>query len=185
MRLLYRKGYENRYKEVLQWIPSGSSVFEACAGDCRLYLRYLKPLGVPYRAGDFNPRFVAYGKARGVDLSLMDLRLDPVPEADVVVMQASLYQFLPDATPVLARLARSARKRLILIEPIKNLASSANPLIAWLGRAGAATRAQGHTSRFTDESLLTLVTSTFGSKVIHSQLIAGEKERLFCVSTET
>lgn len=184
MRLLYGKGYENRYEEVVRWIPPGSSVYEACAGDCRLYLRYLRPLGIDYRAGDFNSRFVEHGRRHGIAIDLLDLRKDRVPLADVVILQASLYQFLPDAGEILTRLAASAKKRLVLVEPVRNLASSKNPVVAWLGKLGAGTKDQTHAGRFTEKTISALMAETFGNRVVHAQLIAEGREKLFCVSTE-
>lgn len=184
MRLLYgRRGYEGRYEELTKWIPAGASVFEACAGDCRLYLKYLRQLGVDYRAGDFNEVFVKHGRRQGVAIDRFDLRNDPIPKADVVLIQASLYQFLPGCREVLLRLAAAAAKRLIVVEPIRNLASSDNAAVAWLGRLGAKTEDQDHPSRFTDETITRLMQDTFGERVAHSALVANERERLFCVST--
>ncbi len=181
MRLLYGKGFESRYQDLVQWIPKGTSVYEACAGDCRLYLTYLRPLGHVYRAGDFNSRFVTHGRRRGVNIDFLDLRKDDVPSADVVVLQASLYQFLPDAGPVLERLAKSARKRLVVVEPVRNLASSPNPVVAWLGKLGAGTQDQDHPGRFTEDSITKLMHKTFDKRLVHAGLIASGREKLFCV----
>src|SRR5205823_4786501 len=77
----------------------------------------------------------------------------PLPPADSVVMQASLYQFLPDAAPVVRRMLQAARERVIIAEPIRNLSDSRLPILAaFAGRqadAGLGARAR----RFNEQTL--------------------------------
>ncbi len=42
-------------------------------------------------------------------------------------MQASLYHFLPDAHEIVERMLAAAGRRVIVSEPVRNLASSQNP----------------------------------------------------------
>ena len=92
--------------------------------------------------------------ARRCELDLADRR-PPLPEADVVIMQASLYHFLPGADAIVERMLAAARERVIIAEPIRNLSTSRLPLVARLGRRGRPTRGagDGHAQRFDEPAL--------------------------------
>jgi hypothetical protein len=101
MRALYGRHYAARYRAVADLIPAGSSALDLCCGPGFLYERYLRPKGVSYTGLDLNPRFVDRVCRVGGRGLVWDLGEDqPLPPADSVVMQASLYQFLPDPAPV-------------------------------------------------------------------------------------
>jgi hypothetical protein len=140
MRVIYAGGYAARYQALSQLIPDGADVFEACAGDAYLYRHYLQPRGIRYRAGEFNETFVTHARARGIEMQRFDLRKDPVPQADVVLIHASLYQFMPDHQQIIDRLLAAARQQLIVSEPVRNLSSSRWALIRWIASRSAATR---------------------------------------------
>jgi hypothetical protein len=54
----------------------------------------------------------------------------PLPQADYVIMQASLYHFLPDPGLVVERMLAAAYESVILIEAVRNLADSRNSKLA-------------------------------------------------------
>jgi hypothetical protein len=58
----------------------------------------------------------------------------PWPEADVVVMMGSFYQFIPRQDLLLERMLRAARRRVIVCESVRHLATSPNPIVSFLGR---------------------------------------------------
>ena len=98
MRALYGRYYTDRMRAVAGEVPDGSSVLELCCGPGTLYLRYLRARTRRYVGIDVNARFVAQLQRRGVDARRLDLAAgaDPLPDADAVILQASLYHFLPD-----------------------------------------------------------------------------------------
>ena len=115
---------------------------------------------VDYTGLDLNARFVARVERRGGRGCVWDLHDDrPLPEADIVVMQASLYQFLPDPAPVVRRMLAAARERVIIAEPVRNLVDSRVPLARRAGRRqtdpGSATRPR----RFDEPTLDAFVAS--------------------------
>ena len=112
-----------------------------------------------YVALDVNDRFVDRLRRRGIDARVFDLtRADlPLPRAEVVVMQASLYHFLPDAGEILDRMLAAATDRVIVSEPVRNLASSDHPLIRALGRRTTDPGVGGGERRFTRSSLQALM----------------------------
>jgi SAM-dependent methyltransferase len=151
---LYGRHYGARYRAIAELIPGGSSVLELCCGPGILHDRYLRAKGVDYTGLDINPRFIARVCRHGGRGIVRDLHRDePLPPADVVVMQASLYQFLPDAAPIVRRMLEAAREQVIIAEPVRNLSSSRFGMLAALaGRqadAGLGTRPL----RFTRETL--------------------------------
>ena len=83
-----------------------------------------------------------------------------LPPADYVVMQASLYHFLPDPGPLVDRMLRAARCRVIIAEPVRNLATSGVPWVSRLARrqtdpgtGGAAERGGRLGFRFTPQTM--------------------------------
>jgi SAM-dependent methyltransferase len=134
MRLLYGRHFSARYEAIAAEVPAGSSVVDVCAGDGYLYLYYLRAKSVRYQALDISPQLVQWMQRHGVQAQRFDVWQDMLPAADSVIMQASLYQFLPDAAPVVEKMLRAARQRVIITEPIRNIASSDNPVLRFVGK---------------------------------------------------
>jgi hypothetical protein len=70
-----------------------------------------------------------------------------------VLMQASLYHFLPEPRPIIDRMLAAASERVIVAEPIRNLASSGLPVIGLIGRRAADPGVGGHAQRFDEPAL--------------------------------
>ena len=112
MAVLYGRYYRARSRSVAELVPRGASVLELCCGPGTLYLGHLRAKGVRYRGLDLNPAFVAALRRRGADAEVRDVgAAEPLPPADVVLIQASLYHFLPDARAVVDRMRAAARDR--------------------------------------------------------------------------
>lgn len=95
MRMLYGRNFRARYEALAAEIPPHAQVIDLCAGDAYLYRHYLRKKGVNYLGLELSPQFVAAGQAQGVALQEFNVWKDKIPAAEVVIMQASLYQFLP------------------------------------------------------------------------------------------
>jgi len=134
MRGLYGRHFEDRYRAIAAHVPAASHVVDVCAGDAYLYLAHLRHKPVTYIAVDASPQLVAWARARGVDARLFDVWNDDLPQGDSVIMQASLYQFLPRADRIVDKLLAAARQRVIITEPVRNIADSGNPVLALLGK---------------------------------------------------
>ena len=130
VRLMYGKDYNSRYQRIADLVTENSSVLEICPGDCYLYLKYLSKKNIVYQGIDANEIFLNYAQKRGITVLNGDIRKSiPLPNSDVVVMQASLYQFIPDQEVILNKLLKLARKKLIVSEPVVNFGSSNNLLV--------------------------------------------------------
>jgi SAM-dependent methyltransferase len=148
MRALYLGGYKARSEALAALIPERSSVVDLCCGPATLYFKHLRFKQVSYTGLDINRAFVerlsfsGSEKVRnpqpdGTTITGMvwDATADaPLPKGDYVIMQASLYHFLPDPYPIVDRMLAAAEKYVILTEPVRNLADSKNPLLAGLAR---------------------------------------------------
>jgi SAM-dependent methyltransferase len=178
LRVLYGRYYTARDTAVAALVPVGSSVLELCCGPARLYLRELRSRTSSYVGIDANTGFVERLAKRGVDARVGDVASADLQRADVVLMQASLYHFLPDAQPMLERMRAVADERVIVSEPVRNLAASGNPLVAWIGSRGTATAAGEHEQRFDEASLDTLM-GGFGDAVRSARLIPGGREKVY------
>jgi hypothetical protein len=101
-----------------------------------------------------------------------------LPAADVVVMQASLYHFLPDPAPLVARMLAAARRQVILSEPIRNLASSRFAPLATLARRGADPGTGEAALRF-DEASLDAFVGRVAAPVERAFVIPGGRDKVF------
>lgn len=133
MRLLYGRFFDARYLAIAAEVPENSEVVDVCAGDCHLYLKYLHRKSVKYLGLDISPRLVRWAQKRGVLVREFNVWEDEVPTGEIVIMQASLYQFVPRANVIVHKLLAAARHEVIISEPIRNVSASANPFLAKLG----------------------------------------------------
>jgi SAM-dependent methyltransferase len=180
MRALYGRHYAARLQAVADQIPAGSSVLELCCGPGTLYTRHLRERTTGYIGLDVNDRFVARLSQQGADARQVDLALseEPLPTADVAVMQASLYHFLPGAARIVDRMLAAASDRVIISEPIRNLASSELPGVGLLGRRAADPGVGGHAERFTESTLAELMAG-YGGRIVSSFTIPGKREKVY------
>lgn len=176
---LYRRHYFTRYRVLADLIPPNSSILDLCCGPGILYQRYLRHKSVTYTGLDINERFIKRVNKMGSQGLVWDLHDNkPLPRADYVVMQASLYHFLPDPTCVAERMISAAGKSVIIAEPIRNLSAGSS---AWLrnlaGRFSDPGTGQQH-SRFTAETL-----DRFFARYTHhrvrSFVVPGGREKVF------
>ena len=182
MLLLYGRHYASRYRAIAELIPAGSSVLDLCCGPALLYHRHLRTKAVQYTGLDVNASFITRLIRRGGSGQVWDLRSEEaLPAADYVIMQASLYHFLPDASRVVDRMLQAARKRVIIAEPIRNLATSNSRLLSLLGRLFTNPGTGEHSLRFTEASLADFF-SGYASRVIEFFTIAGGREKVYVLS---
>lgn len=179
MRALYGRHYAARMRTVAERVPVGSAVLELCCGPGTLYRRYLHGRVGSYIGIDVNDGFVKRLRRRGVDARVQNLASDtPLPEADVVILQASLYHFLPEPRPLIDRMLSAARDFVIISEPVRNLSSSTAPLVGRLGRHAADPGVGGHEQRFTEETLDRLM-QAYRERIRESLLIPGGREKVY------
>ena len=182
MLALYGRHYPSRYRAIADLIPAEASVVDLCCGPALLFSRYLRHKNVQYTGLDVNAGFIEKLIRAGARGQVWDLRkAEPLPQADYVIMQASLYHFLPDALPIIERMLKAARRQVIIAEPIRNLATSGSPLLAALGRLFTNPGVGEQPHRFTEESLDELF-SGYDSRVDRSFLIAGGREKVYVIN---
>jgi hypothetical protein len=118
-----------------------------------------------------------------VDARECDLSRDrsPLPVADAVIMQASLYHFLPDASGIVERMLAAALDRVVISEPIRNLASSELPLVGALGRRAADPGVGGHAARF-DARTLSELMGRYRGRTLAEFPMPGGRERVFVLA---
>lgn len=179
MRLLYGRHYAARVAEVARRVPSGRSVLDVCCGDCGLFYELSRRgLGGSYCGVDINGRFVAHASRRGIRAILLDVRSGSLPPADVVVMMASLYQFVPHERQMIARLVQAATDMVIVTEPVRNLAGSGNAIIRRLAAYAADPGTGPIPFRFTEGSLRECLEAGGGAAIREWVRIAGGREIL-------
>jgi len=179
---LYGRHYSSRYSTIAELIPVGSEVLDICCGPAALYHRYLRHKSVKYIGLDINPGFVNGLKCRGIDGRLFDLRDNsPIPKAEYVVMQASLYHFLPNPIPIINRMIAAATRQVIISEPIRNLTHATSPLIASIAKRLTNPGSGTQLRRFTEESL-DEVFSGFSDYSVECKRIDGGREKIYVIN---
>jgi SAM-dependent methyltransferase len=179
MLALYGRHYFARYRAVADLIPAGASVLDVCCGPATLYHRHLRGKGVRYTGLDLNEAFIRRLTRAGAGGQVWDLAGgEPLPRADYVVMQASLYHFLPDPAPVVDRMLDAAGEQVIIAEPVRNLASCKLPLVARLARHQTDPGAGAPAGRFT-EATLGAFFARYAEREARSFLIPGGREKVY------
>jgi len=183
MVILYGRHYSGRYKVIADMIPAQSSVLDLCCGPAVLYHRYLHQKSVAYTGLDLSETFIKHLSARGGQGQVWDLKESAaLPAADYVVMQASLYQFLPDPQPIVDRMLRAARRQVILAEPIRNITSSKLAPLAFIGRRFTDPGDGQSDHRFTEETL-DLFFNRYSSQLSKAFSIPGGREKVFVLNS--
>ncbi len=183
MRLLYGRHYKARYRVLAELVPTGATVCDVCCGPAVLYRRYLRQKGVNYTGVDVNEHYVRRLVAAGGNGVVCDVRrASALPRAEIVVMQASLYHFLPDARSIVDKLLAAATRRVIIAEPIRNLADHPNRFVAAVTSrmTNAGSGPQAH--RFTEETFDALLAG-LASAVTRAFLIPGGREKVYVFGT--
>ena len=183
MRGLDGRYYGARDAPVAAHVPDGASVLELCCGPARMYLRELRGRTRSYVGLDSNAGFVERLRRRGVDARRADVATADLPRADVVVMQASLYHFLPQeqAAAMVERMRAAARQRVVISEPVRNLAASRVGLVARLAAGGTATDGEARAQRF-DEASLRALMERFGPAVVAAAPAPGGREHVYVLT---
>jgi hypothetical protein len=150
-----------------------------------LYTNFLNKKSIRYIALDNSPYFLRWGQKNGIDYRKVNVFFDEIPKGDVVVIMASLYQFIPREKEILQKLVCSARQKLIISEPISNLSSSQIGIIARIANRLTTpfeVSDQFIGERFNEERLISLLTSFPGYQ--HSTKIPGDREIVSVISGE-
>ncbi|MCK4783691.1 MAG: hypothetical protein KAV87_08080 [Desulfobacteraceae bacterium] len=107
-----------QWKATLEWVPRGSQVVEVAAGTGRFYRKVLCGYVSSYLALEINLSFVKNMKSRGINAIQADVRKEPIPIADIVIIISSLYHFKNIGTGFLNKLLAAARQRVVIVEPV-------------------------------------------------------------------
>jgi len=137
MRLLYGKGFQERYEQIAARIPEQASVLDVCCGDCYLFRHYLVQKNVRYAGLDASSQFEKFCRTQHIPFHHMDLLKQEslLPQADYVIMMGSLYQFMPHHKEVIERMKKAAGKGVLICEPVRNLVQSSHAAIRLLAKA--------------------------------------------------
>ena len=129
LRIKYGRFYHVRLKRVAKEVHEGARVVDLCCGDSAIYLRYLRKKRVDYLGIEINPRMARLVGQRGVKIVAADVRTYDLPPCDVLLCLGSLYQFSSQSNKLIQS-AQQVAGKIVLLEPVENLACSGYPLIA-------------------------------------------------------
>jgi SAM-dependent methyltransferase len=179
MRLLYRGAINERNRALAEHIEGGTRVVDLCCGPPLLFTSELERKHVHYLGIDLNPVFLAAIQKSGAEAMNLDLRDAPrLPRGDYVIMQGSLYHFLPDPTPIVERMLEAAGRRVIFSEPIRNLSQSRLPGVSALAALATDAGYGAQPNRF-DEATLDRFFEAHSERIVESSLVARGREKLY------
>jgi hypothetical protein len=153
IRLSYGSKFKTRYSALNKYIPHGCHLLELCMGDAFFYRAYLRKKDVVYSCADINPVFVNIARKNGIKCSILNITEDEIPRADYILMQGSLYHFIPDEAGMIRKLLNACNERLIISENVENLSNSSSGLISWIGKALSKAKAGQSKIKFTRQHL--------------------------------
>jgi trans-aconitate methyltransferase len=104
--LIYKRNYRRR-DEIISEQTDDLKVLDLCCGYGSLS-RYIKK----YRGIDFNKPFVNYARKKGLDVSFGDIAKIDLPEEECIILQASLYHFIPEHKNLIEKIIKKAEKKL-------------------------------------------------------------------------
>lgn len=183
MLLLYGRHYFTRYRVLSELIDPESSVLDLGCGPAILYKRYLRRKGVTYTGLDVNEIFIKGLESTNAHGLLWDLREDrDLPAADYVVMQASLYHFLPAPRAVVERMLRAAGKAVLVAEPIRNWSNSGSSIFSRLGKRLTDPGTGEQSLRFSEDTLDELF-ARYSALIVKSFVIPGGREKVYVLDT--
>lgn len=174
MQILYGKSFEEKYSVVNAAIPENAQVADLCSGDCAIYSNYLSKKNVSYVGYDLSDDFIQAARKKGIRSEIFDMNLRELPKAEYLIMMSSLYQFFGEADSVIKKMLLSAEKKVIITEPVKNMAQSQNSLLALIAKK--LTKA---TNRFNEKSLKAVIAPY--QDVIESQEIIADGREMVVV----
>ncbi len=184
MLALYGPHYFERSRTIAALIPPGSSVLDLCCGPGTLYHRYLRRKSVSYTGLDINRGFIECVRRRGAEGVVCDLAAaSALPAADYVVMQASLYHFLPDPSAIVDRMLAAAQRRVLIAEPIRNLSDSPVRVVASAARGMTDPGTGRQASRFNERTLDAFFDPyQRAGRLVEKYKIAGNREKLYILT---
>ena len=181
MKCLYGKHYKYRYRAIAEKIPRWASVTDVCSGDSVLYTRYLKGKN-KYTGIDINP-LMAFN-SKWAKIIKVDIVKEAIPKADYVVMQGSLYQFIPNHKEIINKMLDSARYKVIISEPVINLVNSKNKIISTIAKYITNPGIGNNNFRFTKESLNKDLQRYFKQYIEDIYFIAGGRDMVVVLNTK-
>ena len=182
-RLLYGRSHDARYRVIADLIPPRSTVVDLCCGPALLFRHHLRDKEVHYTGLDLSPNFVDSLNENGGHGILWDVRSNkPLPRADYVIIQGSLYFFLPDPRPLIDRMLAAANQQVIVAEPIRNLSTSKLPFLSAVARATAGAVPGNHPTRFTEETL-DLLFARYRPELKESFKIPGGRDKVYVLES--
>ena len=183
MRFLYGKYYKTRLQSLGKEIPDSVKVLDVCCGDCALYTLVLKNR-VSYTGIDINPVFIENARELSIKVLPLDIRTNDLPCSDYVLIQASLYQFIPQHKQIVDKLLDSASNKVIISEPVKALASSSNPIISFIARHSTNPGTGGKINRFTEKTFRIFFRNNYNELIEKFKFIAGGKELMVILNAK-
>lgn len=184
MRFIYGKNYQARFQSLAEEIPDNINVLDVCCGDYGLYTRQLKGR-VKYVGIDINESFINKAKKELITILPLNIVTDDLPFSDYVIMQASLYQFMPNHKLIIDKLINSANKKVIISEPVRNLSNSRSKIISFIARYSANPGTGHKIDRFNEESFRDIFFRNFKERIEKFKFIPGNRELMVILNAET
>src|SRR5579872_6367027 len=154
MNLIYAGNYKERFKKIIEVIDgiAPRSILELCFGDTFI-AAYCKKKDISWQGIDINENFVKRAKRMGYSAICKDVLLaDPFIKNDLCIISGSMYHFDPVQRIVLLKKILASSEKVIISEPIVNLASQKG-IIGFIARRSANAGKGQESFRYNEKSL--------------------------------
>lgn len=166
MKLLHLGDFKKRY-EIISQECRGMRILDLCCGDCYLSNFVDKKR---YTGIDLNKTFIRHALKKGINAKFMDIEKEEIPESECIILQGSLYQFIPNEAAILEKIFNKATKKVIISEPIHNLADSRLPFVKKIAAILTKTeKGKGYSRRFNEKNLRALFRDYGVNKIIKTK----------------
>lgn len=182
MLFLYGDSYFSRFKVLASYIDDGSFLIDLCCGTGDFYTFALREKNVEYLGIDYSESFVKYGLKHGIKMSAGSVSNYNYPIADYYTINDSLYQFGYGARELIEKMLISSRKKVIIMEPIKNFSNSNNKILSWFASRITRTGESNRDFRFSEKSLDDLINKYFSSNITESRIAPGGRDKIYILA---
>jgi len=175
---LYGPAYFRRFRELGACVENGSSVVDLCCGFGDFYVYALRDKGIKYTGVDLSGEFAVYAAKKGINVQQGNIENYEFPSADYYVMIGSLYHF-QNPQDVLNRMITASRKRVLIMEPIRNLTNSKYKIISKLSQYFTNEGNSHNNFRFSEQTLDEFVNRYFKNNIIEAKKIVGGRDKIY------
>ena len=160
------------------YIENDSSIVDLCCGFGDFYTYALRDKNIKYKGVDLSEEFAVYAIKKGIDVQRGNIENYEFPSADYYTMIGSLYHF-QNPQEIISRMLVASRKKVLIMEPIRNLTNSKYKIISKLSRHLTNEGNNHNDFRFSEQTLDEFMNRNLKNNIIEAKNIAGGRDKIY------